>query len=171
MSSLQRITTEYRETEDRIRLAGEARGSEGARSGPAVALWLTQRLLNRLIPHLCQWLEQREPALPRGEVLQTFAQQVATAALEPQPAVQVSAQHAEILVHSVDVKRSSNRITLVFRGADGAAVAELSTGSVSLRQWLHILSAQYRKAQWPLTTWPAWLRETHSPAREAAVLH
>lgn len=40
--TLQRITTEYIEAEDRIRLAGEA-------GEKTMVLWLTQRFLNRLI--------------------------------------------------------------------------------------------------------------------------
>ena len=43
MGTLQRCTTEYVECEDRIRLAGELA------SGATVVLWLTQRLMNRLI--------------------------------------------------------------------------------------------------------------------------
>ena len=46
MNSLQRITTEYDEREDRIRVSGQLA------QGEAVVLWLTQRLLNRLVPHL-----------------------------------------------------------------------------------------------------------------------
>ena len=56
MAELQRITTEFVDAEDRIRLAGEDA------AGEAVVLWLTQRLLNRLVAHLCDWLEQRIPA-------------------------------------------------------------------------------------------------------------
>ena len=37
--SLDRITTEYIDTEDRIRLSGQYAG------GPAVVIWLTQRLI------------------------------------------------------------------------------------------------------------------------------
>ena len=45
-SALRRMTTEYRAQEDRLCLTGERTG------GDAVVLWLTQRLLNRLVPHL-----------------------------------------------------------------------------------------------------------------------
>ena len=46
MAELQRCTTEYIATEDRLRLSGEI----GTQS--TVVLWLTQRLLNRLMPPL-----------------------------------------------------------------------------------------------------------------------
>lgn len=60
--TLQRITTEYIDHEDRLRLAGEDA------QGQTTVLWLTQRLLNRLIPHLCQWLEQQGGNAPLAEV-------------------------------------------------------------------------------------------------------
>jgi len=53
MSSLNRITTEYSELEDRIQLRGEAESKQ------TVVLWLTQRLLSRLLPYLFAWLENR----------------------------------------------------------------------------------------------------------------
>ena len=53
MATLQRITTEYIDQEDRIRLTGELA------HGATVVLWITQRLLNRLIPHLTAWLSRQ----------------------------------------------------------------------------------------------------------------
>ena len=50
---LERCTTEYAEDEDRLRLSAELA------NGNTVVLWLTQRLLNRLVPHLVQWLEKQ----------------------------------------------------------------------------------------------------------------
>lgn len=43
MPDLQRITTQYIEVEDRLRLTGELA------PGEVVVLWLTQRLMHRLI--------------------------------------------------------------------------------------------------------------------------
>ena len=43
---LQRVTTAYLENEDRLRLTGELA------DGDTVVCWLTQRLLNRLVPGL-----------------------------------------------------------------------------------------------------------------------
>lgn len=44
MAGLQRITTQYDEREDRIRLAGETMNDQ------MVVLWFTQRMLHRLLP-------------------------------------------------------------------------------------------------------------------------
>lgn len=51
MPALQRMTTDYIVQEDRIRVTGECAG------GGVLVLWLTQRLLVRLVPPLCRWLE------------------------------------------------------------------------------------------------------------------
>lgn len=80
---LERLSLRYDSTQDRVRLAGELN------TGQAAVLWLTQRLLLRLVPHLCRWLEQHgapagaawapsaTPAQYR-DAMQFFAQQAAS---------------------------------------------------------------------------------------------
>ena len=165
---LQRITTEYSDVQDRIRLAGELD------DGQTVVLWLTQRLLNRVIPHLCQQLEQRVGGTPMAEVKQEFAQQKARADLEPQPAVRTDADAQGVLVHSVDMKSLHAGMGLQFKNADGHVVASLQLHAKPVRQWLNIVYDQYLRAQWPSNVWPAWVTEAkpaHSKGRGAAVLH
>ena len=53
MIHLQRITTEYVNTEDRIRLSGEVE------ENTSIVLWLTQRLLAQLITHLFRLIEKQ----------------------------------------------------------------------------------------------------------------
>ena len=80
MQALQRITTEYDEHEDRLRLSGELS------DGSSVLLWLTQRLLYRILPHLTQWLGQHDAGAAGNAVglwqdsdwIQGFAQQAAS---------------------------------------------------------------------------------------------
>ena len=71
MPTFERITTQYIDFEDRIRLAGEV-----GNAAPVV-IWLTRRLLQRLLPALLQWLERQGADKQRAEVLQSFAQQAA----------------------------------------------------------------------------------------------
>ena len=87
---LTRVTTQYDQDQDRIRLAGETT------AGQVQQLWLTQRLLLRLLPGLWQWLQQlpqdgvaadaiaaSATADPqRHQALQEFAQQQASASLQ-----------------------------------------------------------------------------------------
>ncbi len=79
MEEITRITTEYVETEDRIRLSGETP------AGSTVMLWIPQRLLNRLIPLLCERIEPPPAAGPREEALNSFAQMAAVQSLAPMP--------------------------------------------------------------------------------------
>ena len=159
MAELQRITTEFVDAEDRIRLAGEDA------AGEAVVLWLTQRLLNRLVAHLCNWLEQRIPAdihhyaaAAQAEVIQSFAQQAALAALEPQTPVQSKVQSRTWLVHSVDITSGDQGVMLTFKAPEvSSPSATLTLHDQPLRQWLNILHDQYQKAEWPLSVWPEWM--------------
>ena len=160
MADLQRITTEYLEDEDRIRLSGEDA------SHAAVVLWLTQRLLNRLITHLLAWLEQQTDKGSMGEVFLGFAQQSAMATLEPQPPVQSMPQSRALLVHTVTVAATDEGVKLEFRCAGTIPPADPDDGIVlmlqpqPLRQWLGILHKQYRRAQWPMAVSPHWMAET-----------
>ena len=175
MTELQRITTEYIDAEDRMRLAGEDA------AGDAVVLWLTQRLLNRLVAHLCTWLEQRIPvdthdyaAAAQAEVIQSFAQQAALAALEPQTPVQSKVQSSTWLVHSVDIASGDQGVMLTFKDAEaGGSFATLTLQDQPLRQWLTILHDQYQKAEWPLTVWPEWMAapQPATAPQHAIVLH
>lgn len=159
MADLQRITTEYIDIEDRIRLAGPLV------SQAIVALWLTQRLLNRLVPHLLGWLEQQSGQGAMGEVFQGFALQAAMATLEPLPAVQSPPQSQAMLVHTVNLVATEETVQLTFCCVGAAPASDSSDAMVlilraqSLRQWLGILYDQYCAAQWPLTTWPDWVTE------------
>ncbi|NLW80415.1 MAG: hypothetical protein GXY42_01915 [Desulfovibrionales bacterium] len=159
---LRRITTEYVDIEDRIRLCGE--------SGPgqSMALWLSRRLLNRLVPHVCQWLEKDTPSTDHGstsssrlEALQGFAQQAAVAAMPALPPVHASAAGTTSwLVHSIDASKARGGIILTFKGPEaeeGRPMARLALSDELLRQWLNILHGQYRKGQWSMEVWPQWI--------------
>jgi ABC-type transporter Mla MlaB component len=168
MTALQRITTEYSEAEDRLRLTGELA------AGEVLTLWLTQRLLSRLVPHLTAWLEQQTGNAPLAEVRQEMAQQKASSELEPQASVRVDAQAQGVLIHSVDLKAAKVSLSLVFKDATGQEVARLQLQSKPLRQWLGIVHGQYNKAQWPTGVWPVWVEAAQvsvAPKTRSAVLH
>ena len=168
---LTRVTSVYSDAEDRFRVTGEI-SPEDTR-----CLWLTQRLLMRLVPHLLEWLGEIGRAegkddLGQAEVMQDFAQQAAKARLEPQTAVPVPSMpdpNAPIqttpgepipetiwLVHEVDITKSTNGvITLTFKhGGNGV---QLAMAPIELRQWLIILHSQWLQAGWPASVWPEWI--------------
>lgn len=167
VSELQRITTLFVATEDRVRLAGL--DAEGRRQ----VLWLTRRLLERLLPVLLGWLERQTPDAdtPHAEVLQAFAQQAAQAELVPHAPVQPEEASCSWLVAEVDVVRDVRQVGLVFKGGKGEQAA-LHLVPQALRQWLGIVHEAYWAADWPLAVWPQWMEEGKAPGlRAPGVLH
>jgi len=143
VTTLQRITTEYSEQEDRIRLTGKT-------DNGAVVIWLTQRLTQRLVPLLLQWLERHQTAPRRPVALFNFSQQGVQAA--DHTAVPLPAW----LATSIDISTSSEQIVVTFK--DGAGqTARISFAAAPLRQWLEILYEVYLHAGWPHDAWPAWM--------------
>lgn len=143
---LRRITTHYDPVEDRIRLTGEDE------SGRSVALWLTRRLLNRLIPVIVRWLERREEALVESDFFRVAAGNRADAFIPQDPVCEAPSQR-RWLVKSINISRAED-ITLLFHGGDREF--SLTLGPRPLRRWLDVLHALYRTAEWPRDGWPEW---------------
>lgn len=160
---LQRLTTQYVELEDRVRLSGE----DG--SGRVQVLWLTQRLLNRLVPPLCRMLERAAQG-EHGVLLQGFEQEAARARHLPQAPVSANDAACAWLVAAVDVNKSADGYLLRFRGTSEDQVAMLQLAEMPLRQWLAILLDQYRRAEWPAGAWPDWMDPAAAPAA-GGVMH
>lgn len=171
MTELQRFTTEFVDLEDRIRLSGETA------PGEAEVLWLTQRLVGRLVPHLCAWLEKQggmglaSEDAGVADAMQGFALQAALQSLVPQPPVPPEQARRSWLVQSVDVTAGDDALCLAFRG-EGDARVSLLLQAQALRQWLGILHAQCCAGEWPLEAWPSWLTEPIPlAAPQAMMLH
>lgn len=169
---LQRVTTEFVEAEDRLRLAG-------ATADGQVVLWLTRRLLERLLPALLKWLEGAAPAVSASpsvrEFQQQWAQASAMAALQPVAAVAVATDAVVLsgLVTSVRVAVSASAVSLTLKDEAQGLEAVLPMTAANLRQWLQVVLRQYVRAEWPLELWPAWLREGSggSAGAQRAYLH
>lgn len=157
MKELQRITTQYIEREDRLRLSGSLQGEV------TVVLWLTQRLLLRLLPPLFRWLDTHQPAaVPRPEVLHSLAQQRAQAQRQsaaPEVAVQAQPSSQSWLVTSIQVTSTDQAVRLTFKGAQPQEAVFVSMTPVLLRQWLAIVYTGYCTGQWPKDCWPQWMLE------------
>ncbi len=148
---LQRITIQYSEAEDRIKLAGELS------HGGTAAIWLTHRLLQRLLPVLSNWIEQHGEGKDQLEVFQEFAQHAARAGLDRQAPVQVAADSDSWLVYAIDIAKRPQLLALTLRGEHGQQVG-IALEVTQLRQWLNILHDTYLKAGWPLDEMPMWVR-------------
>ena len=182
MLALQRMTTDYIAHEDRIRITG------ACADGGVVVLWLTQRLLGRLVPPLCRWLEgAAHPGLPASpaqrmgaavaqQAVQGFAQALARAQLSPQAPVPAERAAQQFVVDSVQLTSHAQAVRLVFMPAADvdaavAAVADeviLTLSQQLLRQWLGVVHAQCRLAAWPDGVWPAWVQQAHPSAPAGA---
>jgi hypothetical protein len=160
MKALQRITTEYSEAEDRIRLTGELENAQ------PVVIWVTQRMLVRLLPLLFNWLQGQVGNAAFANVMQDFAQQSAVADLSHQAPVQASEASVAWMVQSVDIAHSPEVVTLTFRSAQGQT-ATLSMDGKHLRQWLSTVRNAWEAGQWPMEVWPHWISE---PGKVADVL-
>jgi len=171
MTAISRFTSEFVDLEDRVRLSSEVV------DGRVVSVWLTQRLLNRLVPHLAGLLEKETQNTPRGEVLQAFAQQAAVTSHAQQAIGQAGVAPAlsaeQWLVRAVDVNAGGETVALKFRGESAKQEVDVAMSQVQLRQWLGILRSQYVKAGWDVTSWPDWLGESSvaSPRIGSVTIH
>lgn len=166
MRQLQRVTTEYVDSEDRIRISG------ACADGALVQLWLTRRLVDRLLPMVLRWLGS-DAGDTRGAIMQEFEQQAARDAMAPLPAVQAQ-DDSSMLVQAVDVSGGDSALGLAFRSSikpDDSPVYQIVLERQPLRQWLSIVHDQYRKAEWPLDVWPAWIVSAGEPIAPGVPLH
>ena len=180
-AALQKLTTDFIPEEDRLRLSGMLG------DGQQVVLWLTQRLLRRMVPHLCGWLEKQPlpgtsvvrpqaMALDREEI-HHMAQQAAQGVLQarPQAPVQALACAFSGLVQIVKLETGGARLQLILR-VEQAPPAEyrLDFSAMMLRQWLNIVYRHCENALWPLDIWPQWVKSRGTAGHDlptAAVLH
>ncbi|MGE8398282.1 MAG: hypothetical protein ACN6NT_11820, partial [Comamonas sp.] len=83
-----------------------------------MVLWLTPRLLHRLVPALFKWLEKSAAMnVPRAEVLHQMVQHKAQAQLPQQAAVAVASGSESWLVTSITVSSTTEHVQLVFKGS------------------------------------------------------
>lgn len=154
MLQLQRVTTEYIDVEDRMKMTGELNADR------TMVLWLNQRLLLRLLPHLFLWLEKQIGEGIPIEIQQSFAQEAAAVDIDHEQSPVTSLHDSQSwLVSSIDITPDTNSFLLCFKGS-GAQEVTLPFTAQQLRQWLSILSTLWDAAEWPLTAWPRWLRHS-----------
>lgn len=162
MSALQRVTTEFIEMEDRMRISGENE------QGEVTSFWLTQRLLIRLVAHLVASLEKGAPKGGKlqghderiSEMVQGMAQQAAQAALNSEeiPVKDPDYEHTWLALE-VDIKHIDEQLHIEFRNKSGVS-AEVTLEVSHLRQWLSILYRLWIQAEWPKAIWPQWMTDS-----------
>lgn len=163
---LARLTTQYSDLEDRIRLSGEDE------TGKTLVLWMTHRLARRVVPAFVEWLEKQNADLPMPEVRQEMAQQAAEAGLEPQAPVKAAQKVDGWRVDAIDLTFSGDAVRITFKN-DAGDKAQLDLGATPLRQWLGIMRGCFERGEWPLDIWPEWLMSAKPEPKEkdTAILH
>lgn len=168
MPALQKITTEYIETEDRFRLSGESS------TGELHSFWLTQRLLSKLIRVLISTFEDT-PNKPSAKhisddrtnaLFNEMAQQAAQQQIADQPPVIDPELDKSWLVFEVDINKLEQHIKLTFKNSANEPL-ELLLDQNQLRQWLSIVHKIWQQAEWPLAVWPEWILNTVKPAMKS----
>ena len=160
--NIKRITSQYVVAEDRLRVAGVAE------DGRALTLWLTQRLLNKLVATLCRGLEKHNGHSQnagasqglRSHVEQSFAQQRAMANFAYSAPVIAPVDSPQWRVDAADIAQGAGGVRLTFKGSEDSQRAELTLSAPDLRQWLTIVFSQYKRAEWPTHVWPDWMEES-----------
>ncbi len=159
MQSLKKVTSEFVETEDRFRLSALTTEDK------AVAFWLTQRLLTRLISHLSKQLELGSSELGNKPKIQEDNNSGDTKAnhesFAAQSAVKIEKKCKPILITEVDVKFGKSSLTLVLK-SDNKSYASVYFSLSELKQWLEILYTLWHRAGWPISLWPQQLRNSTS---------
>jgi len=174
MATLQKITTEYVEVEDRFRFSGENE------QGEILSFWLTKRLLSRLLAHLIKTLEKTKSTNAVGTISQQrmntlfneLEQQSAQQQIPNQTPVVTDNAVETWLVLAVDISKSSDPIQLLFKGATGNSV-ELNLDEFHLRQWLSIIHKHWLRAEWSSSIWPEWILsvEQSEPQNSKSLFH
>jgi len=163
--ALQRLTTEYIDSEDRFRLSGDV-----ADAAPVV-MWMTQRLFLRIVPPLLAWVEANAGQPVQMPAVQSFVQQAARAELPRQTPVRPRQESPAWLIHAVDITQSPQTIRLTFRGPQRQEAA-FTLAAKPMRQWLGIVQDVWMKSGWPMECWPAWMRESaQADPRGPGALH
>lgn len=165
---LEKLTLSYVNREDRIRLDGETKQQE------VVTLWLTQRLANRLIPVISDWLQKQVSSGSHADEVQQYQQEVVREQKKAQAEVTAVEQEksiAEWLIYAVDVGHSEKSLSLRFRGYEEEQKATLRLANDDMRQWFEILYRMYRAAGWQSDAWPVWMAHMSAEVPEERVLH
>ncbi|MCB2080233.1 MAG: hypothetical protein KDE55_21370 [Novosphingobium sp.] len=154
MRTISRISTTYVPREDRLLLSAVDMG------GVQVKLWLTQRLMTRLVPALVDLIEKSvpkeapaaaRPAMQAMEQTKADLQRQRMTPVRPEPAGE------EHLVTNIGLRSSKKSVAVIFMwGEDDAEKVGLGIDRTRLRQWLRIFHEAYGRAKWPMDIWPEW---------------
>jgi len=152
MVHLKKITLRYVEVEDRVRMS-----AEHDEDGEPLVLWLTLRFCRMLVKALCRHVEKSpssQIAFDRDTLL-SFRQRDAEGQLQPSAPVRVVPDGPMAVPERVSLSFSSEGVVMKFFSGH-KALAFMPMSQTELLQWLGLLHRIFKKAGWPLDSWPEW---------------
>ncbi len=153
------VTMSFNAMEDRIAM------DSADQKGQIERLWLSRRLLDKLIPTLADQLEVNSNHQIPTELEQSLAQEKAELDKKHSEAVKVEARNPSWLVTSVQVGRNENEFQLLFLGENDfepstySNQARFDLAIPNLRQWLNAVYQIYLKAEWETKAFPRWIND------------
>ena len=165
------VTMSFDPIEDRIVMDSSDNNKKVER------LWLSRRLLDRLIPTLADQLEVNSSKLIPTELEQSLAQEKAEIDKQKSEAVKIENRNPSWLVTSVQVGWNESKFQLLFLGdntnepveKDNRAKFDLAI--TNLRQWLNAIYKIYLKADWETKAFPQWLNEKSPKSNKPILLN
>lgn len=168
---LKKLTTRYVVDEDRFLISADS-------DSGVVNLWLTQRLLMQLIPHVVDWVDKGEakdvgnssfPAAVNDTSGSPDSGRSGASPAARQSASQLVAQHRrpvedvraeaavkECLVKTLKLQPQTKALCLGFELSGD--VATLLLEEEHARIWLGVLYRHWLNAKWP-DIWPEWIKQ------------
>ena len=139
-------------------------------------LWLTRRLLDRLIPSLTDQLEVNSTNKISKELEQSFEQEKAEINKTKTESVKLIKNNPSWLVTSVKVGKNSQEFKLLFiedkiENENYQNKAEFVLAIPNLRQWLNALFKIYLKANWDTKFFPVWIDTDISLSEKKPILN
>jgi len=185
---LTRLTTCFVEEEDRFLVSADS-------DAGVINLWLTQRLLKRLLPHLIAWVGSVNPERLAEAGAATVAQdkegeavaeegtgsdensrhhltsQLIAQHRKPIPRVAADKAVQSCLVKSLQLHTQQQTLRLVFELPDKDE-AVLLLQEEHARMWLGALYKHWQQAQWS-DIWPEWMKQAQRMrvASSAPLMH
>ena len=174
MFNIKTVTMKFDPLEDRIIMDCCDKSKKTQR------LWLTRRLLDRLIPSLTDQLEVNSINKISKELEQSFAQEKAEKNKPKTETVHLKKNNPSWLVTSIKVEKDDRKFKLVFidqRNLDNKNNyksinnAQFILAISNLRQWLNAFYKIYKKALWDTEIFPNWMKDKEQVLKTKILLN
>ena len=151
---IQTFTGRYDPLEDRLRL--DAVDAQGGKQ----AIFLTRRLMDRVIPVLVSHLEGKTPEGVPADLAQGMSQSRARQARqtgEATPAIAADPETPSWLCRTMHFQKADHGLNVIFTD-DTQTNAVMPMVEANMRAVLDIFLDLYTKAGWPTEPFPEWIK-------------